>query len=136
MKLTKICQSVTDQVVGALACGLVDLNRGMVVREAHKGSGFTETWLDAVAAAAVEMFRGKSVATVEKLLSAQRGEAVSHTFREIQVRTEETWHLMSILPDRPDYALVLVTTHKANVARGWIALREVMGPMAELCALK
>ncbi len=44
---------------------------------------FTQSYLDAVAAAAVEMMRGKTVKRVEQLMSKQRGTEVKDSFERI-----------------------------------------------------
>ena len=69
---TEVCKSLVDKVDDCLACGVVDLNTGMLMGVHHTVPYFTQAYLDAVAAAAVEMFRGKNVRRVEELLSTQQ----------------------------------------------------------------
>ncbi len=133
MSLNDICKSVIDEVDGATGCAVVDLNNGLMLGQAHNVPYFTQTYLDAVGAAAVEMFRGKNVSAVEKLLSAQRGEKVEKTMQEIQMTTTGTYHFMSIVPEKPDALMVLVTTRKANMGMGWAALRGALKDVAPHC---
>lgn len=131
--LNEICKNIINDVDGAVGCALVDLNTGLMLASAHTVPYFTQTYIDAVAAASVEMFRGKNIAAVEKLLSAQRGVPVSKTIQEMQMTTAGTYHFMSVIPERPDALVVLITTRKANLGMGWAALRRSMAEIAPLC---
>lgn len=131
--LNDICKGIIDDVDGATGCAVVDLNNGLMLAVAHSVPYFTQTYLDAVAAAAVDMFRGKNVSSVEKLLSAQRGEQVEKTIQEVQMTTTGTYHFMSVIPEKPDNLVVLITTKKANLGMGWSALRKSLVDIAPLC---
>jgi len=111
----------------------VDLSTGLLLGVAHNVPYFTQSYLDAVAAAAVDMFRGKGVAGVEKLLSQQRGTPVKNSIREVQMSTERTYHFMSIVPGKPDSMAVLITSTKANLGMGWAALRKSLPEIAPHC---
>jgi hypothetical protein len=112
---------------------VVDLSTGLLLGVAHNVPYFTQSYLDAVAAAAVEMFRGKGVSGVEKLLSQQRGTPVKNSIREVQMSTERTYHFMSIVPGKPDAMAVLITSTKANLGMGWAALRKSLPEIAPHC---
>lgn len=131
--LNDVCKSIIEEVDGATGCAVVDLNNGLLMAQAHSVPYFTQTYLDAVAAAAVDMFRGKNVSAVEKLMSAQRGETVEKTITEVQMTTHGTYHFMSVVPEKPDALVVLVTTKKANLGMGWSALRRAMVDISPLC---
>jgi len=131
--LNDICNSVLRDVNDSLAMAVVDLNSGLLLSVAHNVPYFTQSYLDAVAAAAVDMFRGKTVGTVEKLLSAQRGKEVMHSIKEVQMSTEATYHFMSIVPEKPDSLAVLITTKRANLGMGWAALRSALPAIKQFC---
>lgn len=131
--LNDVCASVMDDVDGALGIAVVDLSTGLLLGVAHNVPYFTQSYLDAVAAAAVDMFRGKGVAGVEKLLSQQRGTPVKNSIREVQMSTERTYHFMSIVPGKPDSMAVLITSTKANLGMGWAALRKSLPEIAPHC---
>lgn len=131
--LDDICKNVLNDVTGGTGCAVVDLNNGLVLASAHNVPYFTQTYIDAVAAAAVEMFRGRNITAVEKLLSAQRGVPVEKTLQEIQMTTAGTYHFMSVIPGKEDCMMVLITTRKANLGMGWAALRRAMADAAPLC---
>ena len=121
-----ICKEVTDDVDGALACAVVDLNTGMLLGLHHTVPYFTQTYLDAVAAAAVDMFRGKTVTRVEDLFSKQRGDEVKHLVKEIQMTTERTYHFMSIVKEKPHALMVLITQTSTNLGMGWSGLKSAL----------
>ncbi|MDD3761884.1 MAG: hypothetical protein PHP86_01150 [Nevskiales bacterium] len=131
--LNEICDSVLRDVNDSLAMAVVDLSSGLLLSVSHNVPYFTQSYLDAVAAAAVDMFRGKTVTTVEKLLSSQRGKEVVNSIKEVQMSTEATFHFMSIVPDKPNALAVLITTKRANLGMGWAALRGVLPQIKNHC---
>lgn len=132
-KLNDVLNGVMNDVDGAVGAAVVDLATGLLIGVAHKVPYFTQSYLDAVAAAAVEMFRGKNVGAVEKLLSSSRGEKMEKSIKEIQMTTDGTYHFMSVVPSKPDSLVVLITTRKANLGMGWAALRSSMVDIAPHC---
>lgn len=131
--LNDICNGVLRDVNDSLAMAVVDLSTGLLLAAAHNVPYFTQSYLDAVAAAAVDMFRGKTVTTVEKLLSAQRGKEVINSIKEVQMTTEATYHFMSVVPDKPNALAVLITTKRANLGMGWSAVRGALPTIKPFC---
>jgi len=127
------CKELVEKVDDALGAAVVDLNSGLLLGVHHVVPYFTQTYLDAVAAAAVDMFRGKTVSNVEKLLSEQRGDETYNTMQEVQMTTPKTFHFMAVLPDKPNSLLVLITGKKANLGMGWSAVRSAMPEVAPMC---
>ncbi|MDD5275722.1 MAG: hypothetical protein PHR16_06540 [Methylovulum sp.] len=132
-KLDDLLQEVVSNVDGALGCAVVDLNSGLLMGVAHNVPYFTSSYLEAVAAAAVDMLRGKNVRAVESLLSSQRGKPVEKTIQEVQMTTEKTLHFMALIKDKPDYLMVLITSKVTNLGMGWAAVRNNMTKIAPLC---
>ena len=85
--INEACKQIVESVDNAFAAGVVDLNTGLLLGVYHNIPYFTQSYLDAVAAAAVDMFRGKGVSNVEKRISQTRGEEVSNSLQEIQMTT-------------------------------------------------
>lgn len=125
-----ICSKILTDVPDSLGCAVVDLETGLLLGVAHNIPYFTQSYLDAVAAAAVDMFRGRTVSTVEELLSKNRGEEVRHMLKEIQMTTENTYHFMAIVPQKPDALMVLITSTRANLGAGWSAVRNALPDVA------
>ncbi len=119
---TEVCKQILDKVDDCLACGVVDLNTGMLMGVHHSVPYFTQAYLDAVAAAAVEMFRGKNVRRVEELLSQQRGEPIKDSFEEIFISSPKVFHFMATIKDK-GAVIVMVTKKTVNQGMGWAAIR-------------
>jgi predicted regulator of Ras-like GTPase activity (Roadblock/LC7/MglB family) len=132
-KLDTVLQNVVKDVDGALGCAVVDLDSGLLLGVAHNVPYFTSSYLEAVAAAAVDMIRGKNVRAVEALLSNQRGKPVEQTIKEVQMTTDNTLHFMAVVPDKPNALVVLITNRKTNLGMGWAAVRKSMPAISPLC---
>jgi len=131
--LEDILLHVIGDVDGALACAVVDLRNGLLLAVAHSVPYFTQSYLDAVAAAAVDMFRGKNIRSIEELLSSQRGQPVENAITEIQMSTGGSFHFMAIVRDKPHILVVLVTSRDTNLGLGWYEVRRNLPTIGELC---
>ncbi len=116
------CRTVHESVDDCVAVGVVDLNTGMLMGVHHSVPHFTQAYLDAVAAAAVDMFRGKNVRRVEELISKQRGEEVKDSFEEIFISSPGVYHFMKTIREK-EAVVVMVTKKTTNQGMGWSALR-------------
>ncbi|MGZ8219521.1 hypothetical protein [Methylomagnum sp.] len=132
-KLDEVIQGILRDVDGALGCAVVDLSSGLLLSVAHNVPYFTQSYIEAVAAAAVDMLRGKNVLAVESLLSSQRGKKVENTIKEVQMTTDHTYHFMATVPDRPNSLVVLITSRKTNLGMGWSAVRINLPRIAPYC---
>lgn len=132
-KLDDILKDITDAVSGSLACAVVDLNTGLLLGISNTVPYFTEEFFDVVAAAAVDMFRGKSIKGIESLMSMQSGREVSNTIKEVQMSSDRTYHFMTTLPDKKDALLVLITDRSANLGMGWMKLRSTAPKVSPYC---
>lgn len=121
------------EVNEALGVAVVDISSGLMLAVAHNVPYFTQSYLDTVAAAAVDMFRGKTITNVEKLLSATRSREAKNLVQEVQMTTEGTFHFMAVVPGKPQCLMVLITTRKANLGMGWASLRRALTDVAPLC---
>jgi hypothetical protein len=117
-----MCRALHDKVDDCLAAGVVDLNTGMLMGVFHTVPYFTQAYLDAVAAAAVEMFRGKNVRRVEELLSQQRGQPIKDSFEEIFISSPKVFHFMLAIKDK-ESVIVMITKKTVNQGMGWASLR-------------
>ena len=131
--LNQLCQSLISGVNDALGAAVVDLDSGLLLGVAHKVPYFTQSYLDAVAAAAVDMFRGSTVSAVEEMLSGQRGTTVKHMIKEVQMSTDKTYHFMLVVPEKPNALMVLITGKKTNLGMGWTSVRKAVADAAPLC---
>lgn len=121
--LDSVMESVIDEVDGAVGCAVADLRSGALLGVAHRVSYFTQEYLEAVAAASVEMFRGRTVRHVEDLISAKRGRPSERLVEEMQMTTRHTIHFMMVLPNHPEAVVVLITNRETALGMGWSATR-------------
>ena len=121
--LDDVCRSILSSVDDGLGCAVVDLESGLLLASAHNVPYFTQSYLDAVSAAAVDMFRGRTVTNFENLIPQQRGVPSRRLTSEIQMTTEHTYHFMLVLPNKPNALAVLITGRRANLGFGWAAVR-------------
>lgn len=131
--LTSVLEGCLKNNKDALGVAVVDLESGLLIAVAHNVPYFTETYLDAIAAAAVDMFRGKTVSAVEKLLTSLRGSLVRDMIKEAQITTEATYHFMGTSPANSTALVVLITSRKADIVAGWATLRGLIAAVAPLC---
>jgi len=131
--INDVMRELVESIDGGLACSVVDLESGLMLGAHHTVPYFTQSYIDAVAAAAVDMFRGKTVRTVEQLLSEQRGTEVKNTIREVQMATDGTYHFMTTVEGKENALVVVVTSRKANLGMGWSATRSASKQLAPLC---
>jgi hypothetical protein len=133
VNLTSALESCLKNTKEALGVAVVDLESGLLIGVAHNVPYFTETYLDAVAAAAVDMFRGKTVSAVEKLLTGLRGTLVRDMIKEAQFATDATYHFMATSPANRNALVVLITTRRTDLTAGWSALHALLPAVAPLC---
>ncbi|MGD9386445.1 MAG: hypothetical protein PVF28_07810 [Thioalkalispiraceae bacterium] len=131
--LNDICNDMIGSVDYAYAAAIIDQNSGLLLGVAHNVSYITQNYLDAVAASTVDMFRGKSVITAEKMIADLRGEEPRRHIQEIQMTTISTFHFMTVVPDKPDILAVLVAGKKINLGMGWASLRSRLKEIAKCC---
>jgi len=126
-------EKLINDVDGALAAAVIDLDNGLIVGAYHNIPYFTQSYVDAVGAASVDMFRGKTITAVETMMAAQRGDEMKYHIKEIQMTTDGTYHFMAIVADKPDYLLVFITRTTTNLGAGWMATRDALKAVAPLC---
>jgi len=131
--INQICAQVLQQVDSGLGCAVVDLNTGLLLGVAHNVPYFTQSYLDAVAAAAVDMFRGKNVIAVEDMINNMRGTHDAQLIQEVQMSTKNTYHFMAVVPSKPNALVILITSRKANLGMGWVAVRKSLDVIGPLC---
>ena len=131
--INDICADIVRNVDSALGCAVVDLSSGLLLGVSHNVPYFTQSYLDAVAAAAVDMFRGRTVSAVEDMIANMRGNNDRQLIQEVQMTTKGTYHFMAVVPDKPNALVVLITSKKANLGMGWSSLRQALPKISPLC---
>ena len=133
MLINQALKKITEELDGTLACSIVDLSSGIILGVHHTIPYFTQAYIDAVAAAAVDIFRGRNVYAVEQMLAIQRGEEIAFHTQEVQITSTSTYHFIAIIPEKPDMLYVLVTNKKVNIGLGWASAHRACKQLASLC---
>ena len=125
MSISGVCQKVVENMSDGLACGLVDINTGLLMGVHHLVPHFTPDYLDAVAAASVEMFNGRTVKRIEQLLSSMSDTPVQESFEEIFTSSPRVFHFMKLIREK-NVIVVLVTRKSVSQGMGWASLRNAV----------
>jgi hypothetical protein len=133
VNVSQICQNITEKVEEGLGLALVDLDSGLLLGVYNKAAYLGDAYLDAVAAASVEMFRGRTVRAVEELIAQKRGVEPKRLINEVQMTSDRTYHFMAILPEKPNMLAVLITGRRTNLGMGWATLRGALPEVAKHC---
>jgi len=125
-RIDDACRDVVDSVDGAVACGVVDLDTGMLLG-IHNAAGYTQTLNEIVAAATMDLFRGPNVGRVEQLVRAHRGlpDDGEHYFEEVQITSQHNLHFAKTLKGGK-VVIMLVTKKTTNLGLGWAQLKTVI----------
>lgn len=122
-KIDDACKEVVTKVDGAVACGVVDLDTGMLLG-IHNSSQYTQTLNEIVAAATMDLFRGANVGRIEQMVRTHRGmpEDGAHYFSEVHITSEHNYHFAKTLKGGKA-VIMLVTKKTTNIGMGWAQLK-------------
>lgn len=122
-KIDDILKQVVNKVDGAVACGIVDLDSGMLLG-IHNAASYTQSLNELVAGATMDMFRGPNISRIEQAVRAHRGEAEDgvHYFDEIHVTSQHNFHFAKTVK-QSRYVVMLVTKKTTNLGMGWASLK-------------
>ncbi|MEZ4228619.1 MAG: response regulator [Polyangiaceae bacterium] len=129
-KIDDACKEVVDNVDGAVACGVVDLDTGMLLG-IHNTAQYTQTLNEVVAAATMDLFRGPNVGRVEQMVRAHRGipEDGEHYFQEVHITSANNYHFAKTMKGGKA-VMMLVTKKTTNIGMGWAQLKAAL-PIVE-----
>lgn len=125
-KIDDACSNAVEKVDGAVACGVVDLDTGMLLG-IHNASQYTQTLNEVVAAATMDMFRGPNISRIEQMVRGHRGVAEdgAHYFDEIHITSRHNYHFAKALKGGKA-VIMLVTKKSTNIGMGWASLKSVI----------
>jgi hypothetical protein len=125
-KIDDSCREVVNKVDGAVACGVVDLDTGMLLG-IHNSAQYTQTLNEIVAAATMDLFRGPNVGRVEQMVRAHRGvpENGEHYFQEVHITSAHNYHFAKTIKGGKA-VIMLVTKKTTNIGMGWAMLKSVI----------
>ena len=122
-RMDDACRNIVTAVDGAVACGVVDLETGMLLG-IYNSSGYTQTLNEIVAAATMDLFRGPNIARIQQMVRQHRGlpENGEHYFDEIHVTSKNNFHFAKTV--KGGRAVVMLVTRKnTNIGMGWAQLK-------------
>jgi hypothetical protein len=129
-RIDDACKEVVNQVDGAVACGVVDLDTGMLLG-IHNSAQYTQTLNEVVAAATMDMFRGPNIGRIEQMVRSHRGlpENGDHYFNEVHITSAHNYHFAKTV--RGGKAVMMLVTKKTtNIGMGWAQLKAAI-PIVE-----
>lgn len=125
-KIDDACRDVLTKVEGSVACGVVDLDTGMLLGVANTAQ-YTQTLNEIVAAATMDLFRGPNVGRIEQMVRSHRGvpENGAHYFQEMHITSEHNYHFAKTIKGGKA-VIMLVTKKTTNIGMGWAMLKSVI----------
>jgi hypothetical protein len=125
-KIDDACKDIVGKVEGAVACGVVDLDTGMLLG-IYNSSQYTQTLNEIVAAATVDLFRGPNVGRVEQLVRSHRGvpEDGAHYFNEAHISSANNYHFAKTIKEGKA-VVMLVTRKTTNIGMGWAQVKSAI----------
>jgi hypothetical protein len=131
-KIDDTLKQVVNKVDGAVACGVVDLDSGMLLGIFNSAS-YTQSLNELVAGATMDMFRGPNISRIEQAVRAHRGvpEDGGHYFDEIHVTSHNNYHFAKTIKGGR-YVVMLVTKKTTNLGMGWAQLKAAIPSLEPL----
>lgn len=124
------CKEVVGRVDGAVACGVIDLDTGMLLG-IFNAAQYTQALNEVVAAACMDLFRGPNIARVEQMVRAHRGvpENGERYFQEVHITSTNNYHFAKVI-NNGNAVVMLVTKKTTNIGMGWAQLKSII-PIVE-----
>lgn len=131
-KMDDGCKKIVEGVDGAVACGVVDLDTGMLLG-VYNSAQYSQTLNEVVAAATMDVFRGPNVSKIEQMVRSHRGqpEDGSHAFEEVHITSRNNFHFAKTIRDGKA-VIMLVTKKTTNVGMGWANLKQAVPELEPL----
>jgi ActR/RegA family two-component response regulator len=108
-----MCEELVARVEGALRCGAVDLDTGLVLAN-HAAEGVDAEDSEGLLIEAVELLRGANLARIDEMVGPGERKALGATaFKEARILSEDVWRLM-LTTRGGKRAVVLVTRRDTN----------------------
>ena len=126
-KIDDACKRIVESVDAAVACGVVDLDTGMLLG-IYNAAQYSQTLNEVVAAATMDIFRGPNIGRVEKMVREFRGvpEDGERYFAEIHITSKNNYHFAKVV--KGGRAVVMLVTKKStNIGMGWAQLKANIG---------
>jgi hypothetical protein len=124
-KIDEACKEVVNNVEGAVACAVVELETGRLlgVHAPERQQAFNQ----AIAAVTKDLLRGPKTGRIEQLIRARLGGSVGREgpVHEVHIMSNDNYHCAKALKDGRA-AVMLVTHRAANVGLGSAQMKAVL----------
>lgn len=122
-KIDDACKAVVTGVDGAVACGVVDLDTGMILG-LHNSAAYSQTLNEVVAAATMDLFRGANVGKIQQMVRAHRGvpEDGAYYVTDVHMTSEHNFHFAKTIKGGKA-VIMLITNKSTNIGMGWAQLK-------------
>lgn len=130
--LDEACKAVTEEIDGAAACGVIDLDTGMILGS-FSSAEFSQELNELVAIATVELFRGPTITRIEQGVRSHYGlqENGARYVQEFYVAAGQTSHFARTIREG-QAVLLLITERSTNIGMGWAKLRSASPAIEQL----
>lgn len=121
--IDEACRDVVTSVDGGIACGVVDLESGLLLG-GHVSGGYPQGLGDIVASAAMELFRGANVGRIERVVRSRRvaAEARAPGLEEVHATSQDSFHFAKVIKGGRA-AIVLVTRKTTNQGMVFVQMK-------------
>ena len=125
-KMDQAVKGIVDSVEGSVACGVVDLDTGMLLG-IHNASQYTQTLNEVVAAATMDIFRGPNVSKIEQMVRGHRGQTEdgAHYFEELHITSAHNFHFAKVIKGGKA-VIMLITKKTTNIGMGWANVKQAV----------
>jgi len=93
-----LATQMAEKADNTIAVAMINLDTFESLAIWHSVGYFTEAYINMVALAAAELFRGPRIIKVEELISAQRNKPFQYHIDEYYFHTKGTHHFMMLVP--------------------------------------
>ena len=127
-RLQDACESIVDDVDGALGCALVDLVTGLpLALDVRPGSILRSSAMELISAAGVAYFRDNLAIRARTATNGDDSPLAGDEVQEIQATTADTYNFMSLVPGDDQELLILIADRNlSNLGLGWMAMRQAL----------
>lgn len=129
--LNDICLKISYENEIITAAAVIEQDSALLLGLASETEDYSLDYFETVAAAAVNMFRGRNIKTVEKMIADMRGEIPASSIKEVQLVMQNHSVFISSIARKPDVLFFVMTTKEADIDLVWTELRKNLDVVAE-----
>ena len=122
--LNDVCHQLVDGNPQILASAVVEQDSALLLGLAGESEHLSLEYFETVAAAAVNIYRGKNISTVEKMIADLRGVAPVSTVEEVQLVMDKNSIFITAIPDKPAILAFVMTENGIDINQVWQLLHK------------